>query len=348
MIRHKVKDTDRDHIVHILPDLRVYGCYSTALTISQALQKQYSHTLLYESSLNDIHPELLWQAQAAGMSILQADITPELLDKHDYTAAILYNVQGHAGVGAVVPSIYYSYGVYDTTAGGDVVVACSAHACRRRRYADDSTGPNVCLDPTNIIPPLVNTRALRRIRVPAHPFTVGVFTSGAYEKYPSRAVIQLLSKLPANTRLLLSTLDRYPHPGVTTALEDRIKRYPGTLVQCPVRPLATVPYMAPADVVLYASAEAHEEPYGRLVVEALAMGKPVICERKGVFKETLKHGVDALLYDNIDEALGYVEQIRNDREIVGKLGTNAQMRASWEDVSVHIGKLKRTLRMIGA
>jgi len=67
-----------------------------------------------------------------------------------------------------------------------------------------------------------------------------------------------------------------------------------------------------------------------------------------VFAETLENGVQTLLYDTIDEAIEHVNRIRVDTVIADQLGANAQMWASWQDDSAHIGKLKRILRMIGA
>ena len=346
MMRPELREVDRDHIIHVIPDLCVSGCYTTALIIAQQLQKQYAHTLVYETPPDELSPEIIWHAQSAGLQTLQTyRIIEETLDNREYTVAILYNVEGHPNIGKVLPTIYYSYGYYDSCPGETVVSCCSSYACRERRW--DHYPDKRILDPTHVISPLINTRVLRRLKVPPHPFTLGIITSGAYNKYPSRMVIRLLSELPGDIRIMLSSLDKYPHPGVHFAIEERHKRYPRRIAKCPVRPNGTIPYLTPIDALLYASNEGHKEPYGRTVIEAMALGKPVICERRGVFAEMLKHGVNALLYDTIEEAIDYVTTIRENTDMANQLGTNAQMWASWQDMTVHIGKLKRTLRMIG-
>jgi len=159
-------------------------------------------------------------------------------------------------------------------------------------------------------------------------------------------VIELLGSLPAGTAVLISTLPKYRHPGVHLALEGRTVKY-GSLGACPVRLDATVQYMINADLIIYGSAPDHYEPYGRTVVEAMALGKPVICERKGIFGEVLEHGVNAVLYDTTEDILNLVEQLRSDTKTAAKLGVNAQLWASWHDTTVHIGKLKRILKMLG-
>jgi glycosyltransferase involved in cell wall biosynthesis len=79
----------------------------------------------------------------------------------------------------------------------------------------------------------------------------------------------------------------------------------------------------------------------------MALGKPVVCERRSVFAERLEHGVNALLFDTVDEALGHIDFLKNNTQARNQLGANAQMWASREDTCVHIGRLKRLLRMIG-
>jgi glycosyltransferase involved in cell wall biosynthesis len=162
-------------------------------------------------------------------------------------------------------------------------------------------------------------------------------------------LLKLLGGLPAGTSIMLSILPtgmKYRHPGVDLAIAERSRCY-GSVSLCPIKPLVGLRYMVGADVIVYASATKHHEPYGRMVVEAMALGKPVICERKGIFGNMLEHGVNALLYDNVGEVLDYIDRIRSDTKTAQKLGTNAQLWASWQDTTVHIGKLKRILRTIG-
>jgi len=343
MNRERLYRLTRDRLGHVLPNLQVNGCLMLARLLSGELNRQYSHVLFVENALQEVDYTLVQQCQGAGMELVQTDyITPDLLLEHGCTGAILYNVTNHPGLGQAVPSIYYSYGVYDPDTKCELVVPCSKFAARHGRRGPY---PEV-LDEEWIVPPMLATRPLRRLKGVSHPYTVGIYTSGSNDKYPSKLVIELLGSLPAGTGILVSTLPKYRHPGVHLALEGRTTKY-GSLAGCPVRLDATVPYMINADLVIYGSAPDHYEPYGRIVVEAMALGKPVICERKGIFGEVLEHGVNAVLYDTTDDILNLVEWLRSDTNTATKLGVNAQLWASWHDTTVHIGKLKRIMKMLG-
>lgn len=327
-----------------MPKLELCGSLCFAARIAHELRTQYRHTLLFESDLLATDPELYYQAQGYGMDTLHVDaITPEVLDAADFTGAILYNVTDHPGIGKVMPSMYYSYGVYDPEVGG-TVVPCSKHACVTRR--DPFARYQTKLDDALVIPPMVPTRELRRKKSTPHPFTVGILTSGAYDKYPCRVVMELLNKIPNDITLLITKLPKYKHIGMELALESRKSECKNTFTCTPAMG-ATIRYLASVDVLVYASDDAHDEPYGRLVVEAMALGKPVICENRGAFKDTIEHGVNAFLFNTTDEIIEHINRIRRDSDMTELLGANAQMWASWQDITVHIGKLKRVLREIG-
>ena len=80
----------------------------------------------------------------------------------------------------------------------------------------------------------------------------------------------------------------------------------------------------------------------------MGLGKGVISENRGVFPEILKHGVDAMMYDTVDEAVDHVNRLKQSPDVLKNLGANAQMHASWYDVSAHLLRFKRILRMIGS
>ena len=339
-----IRSATRDHLVHIMPELRVSGDYSFMTAVVRQLNKQYAHTLLYESDPITVDPDLIYQAQLTGMNVLQTDrITQDVIDSSEYTGAILYNVTDRPGIGKVVPSVYYSAGIYDSEVGASVVVPCSDFAAihgRREPYITQ-------LDKSLVVGPMIETRSLRRVKTPDHTYTVGMITSGTHDKYPCDLVMQLLGRLPEDVCVMMTTMPAYRNPGMLLAIDDRADRT-RQLTRCPVTVTGMMKYLPSLDVLIYGSAKDHYEPAGRLVLEAMALGKPVICERKGVFETILEHGVNAMLYNTVDEAIAYFELIRKDQEMTKKLRTNAQLRASWEDVSVHAGKLRRILRSIGA
>lgn len=334
----------RSHLVHVFDRFAVSGCYSLAIELAGELRHDCHNTILVEGRVEDADPNLIWHAQMYGLDVLFVDrIEPEVIDRHEFTGMIMYNVQGKPGLGSIVPSIYYSYGVSDVDTCADVTLVCSNYA---RFHNRDGTKVN---DPVNdarwIMPPMLQTRPLRRLTTPNKALTVGIFTSGSYDKYPCDLVMHLLAMLPSDVNVMISTMPKYRHPGMALAIDER-KRI-GKLSLCPVRPGAGISYMVYADVVVYGSARDNYEPYGRMVTEAMALGKAVVCETKGAFKTRLEHEIDSLLYDTKEEALGHVKDLISDERKRKQLGANAQLHASWEDATAHIGRLRRILRMIG-
>jgi glycosyltransferase involved in cell wall biosynthesis len=323
-----------------MPNLKVSGCYALTTLLSSQLRQAYAHTVICEDDLCAVPDELLWHIQGAGAELLNVDVIERFdIADTEADAAIMYNVTGHPGIGTVVPTVYYSYGVRDDTVGADTVVACSEYASRRLRDGTLVSAPDA------VIPPMIQARSFRRLESPNHNFRVGIITSGAYDKYPCKSVIRLLSDIPDDIEVLVSTLPKYPHLGVELAIQSRIER--NAAIACPVRPAIGVRYLLACDVVVCCSDEKHSEPYGRTAVEAMALRKAVLCENRGNYPHIIDHGVNALLYNDLDQALNYIEQLRSDDTMRTKLGTNAQMWAAWQDVSVHIGDFRRILKAIG-
>ena len=56
-----------------------------------------------------------------------------------------------------------------------------------------------------------------------------------------------------------------------------------------------------------------EEPFGRIIAEAMACGTPVVAFRRGAIKEVIQHGVTGFVVDTCDEmidAIRHINQIR--------------------------------------
>lgn len=332
----------RPHLLHVMPTLEVSGCYTTMLTWISELRSLYAHTVLFEGDLAAVDPKLLWTIHSHGADILHSDsITPESIDNADATGAILYNVKGHVGIGKLLPTIYYSYGIYDPAPGESVIVAASDYANTHR--LDGTVSENLT---EHVIPPTVQSRGLRQLRGEKSKFRVGLITSGANAKYPCGTAVKLLGRLPKECELLITTLPKYEHPGMALALDSRSEA--GTLRRCTLTPLSSLRYMLACDVLIFGSSGKYFEPFGRGALEAMAMRKAVLCENRGNYPNLVQHGVNGLLYDNLDMALEYISELRADPPMARKLGTNAQMAAGWYDTSVRIGELKRLLRKIGA
>lgn len=327
----------RTHLLHVVRDIRTSGTYSMAAELAQYMPN-WQHTLLCENTKSYLDADMVVHAQGVGLDVLETKaITEEQLDELGATRALLYNVRNHA-VEANMPSLYYSYG--DWLPGMAPTVVPSGYAAQF-----DRTGKPTVLASSSVpvIPPMINTRGLRRMSGPPGPFTVGILTSGNHDKYPGDLVIAMLGRLKPDIRVMVTTLPRYPHTGVELALDaERARRTP-RVVCCPVHPSGGTQYTVRADVLVFGTAPGYYEPYGRMVVEAMALGKPVVVERKGVFGTVLEHGRQALMYDTVDEAVDHVCRLKSDNNLRAKLGANGQLWASWQDITVHIGGLKELL-----
>jgi glycosyltransferase involved in cell wall biosynthesis len=61
------------------------------------------------------------------------------------------------------------------------------------------------------------------------------------------------------------------------------------------------------------------EPFGLVAIESMATGTPVIGRRAGALTETVEHGVDGFLVDDLDEAELAVDRVRElDRALIRK------------------------------
>lgn len=75
------------------------------------------------------------------------------------------------------------------------------------------------------------------------------------------------------------------------------------------------------DCFVYRTAESWVEPWGRVVVEAMASGLPVVCESRGGYKSIIRHGENGFLFDHEADAVSAIRRLRDDpglRERVGK------------------------------
>ncbi len=90
---------------------------------------------------------------------------------------------------------------------------------------------------------------------------------------------------------------------VEPAVEERIVEFLGEL-----GPLERDPIVAGARATLMLGA--WPEPFGLVAIESMATGTPVIGRRAGALTETIEHGVDGFLVDDLEEAVLAVEMDR--------------------------------------
>jgi len=100
--------------------------------------------------------------------------------------------------------------------------------------------------------------------------------------------------------------DKYVQP----AIEAGVAEYMGELP-----PASRDPLLAGALATVMLGA--WPEPFGLVAIESLATGTPVIARRAGALTETIEHGVDGFLVDDVSEAKLAVEMVPQlDRSLI--------------------------------
>ena len=85
-------------------------------------------------------------------------------------------------------------------------------------------------------------------------------------------------------------------------------------------------WMNASDVVVHAS---DREPFGIVVIEAMALGKPVVAGAEGGPREIVSDGIDGLLvpYGDADTLAQSIQRYLDDSSFAARVGTAAQERA---------------------
>ncbi len=77
------------------------------------------------------------------------------------------------------------------------------------------------------------------------------------------------------------------------------------------------------DIFYYRTGE-HVETFGRVVLEAMACGLPVVCHRHGGYADVIRHGENGYLFDTSDEALAILDQLVAQPELRASIGGAAR------------------------
>ena len=77
------------------------------------------------------------------------------------------------------------------------------------------------------------------------------------------------------------------------------------------------------DIFYYRTGE-HVETFGRVVLEAMACGLPVVCHRHGGYADIIRPGENGFLFDTSDEALAILDTLVKQPALRAQIGRTAR------------------------
>lgn len=87
---------------------------------------------------------------------------------------------------------------------------------------------------------------------------------------------------------------------------------------------ATEEFFRHVDVFVYRTGT-HVETFGRVVLEAMASGIPVVCHRHGGYAEHIRHGENGFLFDTSAEAMSIIKRMAGDKALRRRVGEGGRM-----------------------
>ena len=94
----------------------------------------------------------------------------------------------------------------------------------------------------------------------------------------------------------------------------------------PARSTDMAPFLRSLDCYFYRTST-WVEPWGRVVLEAMACGLPVVASRIGGYAQVIRHNENGFLFDTTEEACALVRQLCQDPALRARVGANARRSA---------------------
>jgi glycosyltransferase involved in cell wall biosynthesis len=124
--------------------------------------------------------------------------------------------------------------------------------------------------------------------------------------------------------------------GTCLAPEPGLSRPDHGVELLPVGWVAPHRFLSGLDCFFYRTAEHWNEPFGRVVMEAMASGLPVVCANRGGYVEVIENGRNGFLFDTEAEAFETIQRLRRDDSLRRAVG-----RAARETVESLYSPLRR-------
>jgi glycosyltransferase involved in cell wall biosynthesis len=85
-----------------------------------------------------------------------------------------------------------------------------------------------------------------------------------------------------------------------------------------------VTFLHSIDCFYYRTAPEWFESFGRVVLEAMACGLPVVCEKRGGYCDYIRHGENGFLFENDEEAMGMILRLKANPSLRKRIGEAAR------------------------
>ncbi len=150
-----------------------------------------------------------------------------------------------------------------------------------------------------------------------HPFTVGRLSRDNPRKHhpDDPSVFAALSACRVRIRIMGGT-----------SLADRIGTDPNVDL-LPEGAIAAPEFLSSLDAFYYRTHPEYFEAFGRVVLEAMMCGVPVVVDRRGGYAQYVEHGVNGFLFDDPRDATDILLALRTDPSLAERVGRNARVSA---------------------
>lgn len=108
-----------------------------------------------------------------------------------------------------------------------------------------------------------------------------------------------------------------------TVLADQLKDVSG-IELLPAGAERAEDFLRTLDCFIYRTSPEWVEPFGRVIMEAMCSGLPVLCSGLGGFNEVIQHGVNGIIFSNNDEAIENILMLRTSSSMYATLASAAR------------------------
>jgi glycosyltransferase involved in cell wall biosynthesis len=146
-------------------------------------------------------------------------------------------------------------------------------------------------------------------RGPREPFTVGRLSRDVPGKHhmPDTALYRELTAAGMRVRLMGATLLQ-PALGAESSIE-----------LLPAGALPAASFLHGLDCFYYRTHDEWKEPWGRVLMEAMACGVPVVAHRRGGYSEFIRDGENGFLFDEPGQAVEMISRLRDDAALHARI-----------------------------